>query len=352
MALVGTINSSNDFGLKNRIINGAMVIDQRNAGASVTPTTNATYVVDRWMSGLNQSSKFSVQRVTTAPPGFTNSSLITSLSAYSSVAADFLYYAHKIEGLNCGDLGFGTVDAKTVTVSFWVRSSLSGNFSVRLVNSSFNRSYVTTYTINSTNTWEYKTVTIPGDTTGTWSTNTDSGIELTFDLGSGSTYTTSSTNSWQAAANIKASGAVSLLATNGATLNITGVQLEKGSTATSFDYRPYGTELQLCQRYYHYLGGDTPYQSINTCVYYGTGDAVGFFRHPVEMRGIPTIAKTGSWTALGGGGSAGQTVSADQNGPKTTQLGFTGGSSGTSGQGTTLRGNNDSTLRVTFNAEL
>lgn len=134
-------------------------------------------------------------------------------------------------------------------------------------------------------------------------------------------------------------------------VRIANCQLELGSVATSFEKRPLAMELAMCQRYYHYLGGDTPYQSINTCVWYGSTDAVGFFRHPVEMRGIPTIAKTGNWATLGGGGSASQTVNADQNGRKTTQLGFSGGSGGTSGQGTTLRGNNDSSLRVTFNAE-
>jgi hypothetical protein len=134
-------------------------------------------------------------------------------------------------------------------------------------------------------------------------------------------------------------------------IRIANCQLELGSVVTPFEKRPLAMELAMCQRYYHSLGGDTPYQSINTCVYYSTSEAVGFFRHPVEMRATPVIAKTGNWSALGGGGAAGATVNADQNGPKTTQLGFAGGSSGTSGQGTTLRGNNDSNLRVTFNAE-
>jgi hypothetical protein len=130
------------------------------------------------------------------------------------------------------------------------------------------------------------------------------------------------------------------------------VQLEVGSTATSFDYRPYGTELNLCYRYYYQLGGDTAYQSINTVAWYTTADGVGYFSYPVTMRIPPNISKTGTWVTLGGGGTVGQTLSADQLGNKTVQLGFNSGSGGTSGQASTLRANNDTSLRVTFNAEL
>jgi len=134
-------------------------------------------------------------------------------------------------------------------------------------------------------------------------------------------------------------------------IRIANCQLELGSVATSFEKRPLSMELQMCQRYFHSLGGDTAYQSINTCVYYSTTESVGFFRHPVEMRGIPVISKTGNWTVLGGSGSVGQSVSADQVGPKTVQFGFYGGASGVSGQATTLRVNNDLNFRLTFNAE-
>jgi hypothetical protein len=136
------------------------------------------------------------------------------------------------------------------------------------------------------------------------------------------------------------------------TVDFAQVQVEEGSIATPFEQRPIGVELALCQRYFHSLGGDTAYQSINTVVWYGSTDAAGFFRHPVQMRVAPTIGKTGDWTLLGSGGTVSQTINADQNGPKTTQFGFSGGSGGTSGQATLIRVNNDNNFRLTFSAEL
>jgi hypothetical protein len=240
-------------GFKNRIINGAMVIDQRNAGASVTPTTNFTYTVDRWVAGLIQSSKFSVQQnagSVTPPAGFTNYLGITSLSAYSVTSTDYFNINQFIEGFNWADLGFGTANAQTVTLSFWVRSSLTGTFGGVLANSAGSRAYPFTYTISSANTWEQKTVTIAGDTTGTWVGATNGiGARLWISLGTGSSFATTA-GAWAAGNYVAPTGATSVVGTNGATFYITGVQLEKGSTATSFDYRPYGTELALCQRYF------------------------------------------------------------------------------------------------------
>jgi hypothetical protein len=270
LAQLGNAYADGALSNRNKIINGAMTIDQRNAGAAVTPTSNAQYVLDRWMPALSVASKYSVQRTAaSAPIGFSHATLITSLSAYSPLAADFLYYAHKIEGHNVADLNWGTANAAKITVSFWVRSSLTGVFSVRLVNSGFDRSYVTTYTINSADTWEKKTITVSGDTSGTWDTTNGSGIELSFDLGSGSNWTTSSANSWQAASNIKLTGSVSLVGTNGATWYVTGVQLEAGDTATPFEHRSYGQELALCQRYFE--------KSYNTDVVPGTATFTGVF---------------------------------------------------------------------------
>jgi|SanBayMetagenome_1026888.scaffolds.fasta_scaffold19123_2 hypothetical protein len=237
---------------KNRIINGAMVIDQRNAGASVTITSNSTYTLDRWVANMNQASKFSVQQnagSVTPPAGFTNYLGVTSLSAYSIGSSDILAMSHNIEGLNVADFAWGTANAKTVTLSFWVRSSLTGTFGGALRNSATNRSYPFTYTINSVNTWEYETITIPGDTSGTWLTNNDIGIRIAFGLGVGSSVS-GTAGSWSGSNLWSATGATSVVGTNGATFYITGVQLEVGSQATSFETRSYGTELALCQRYY------------------------------------------------------------------------------------------------------
>jgi hypothetical protein len=244
-ALTGT---SGITGFKNRIINGGMVIDQRNAGASTTPTANGTYNLDRWRASLSQASKFSIQQSSTVPSGFTKSIICTSLSAYTVGASENFNIQQCIEGFNIADLGWGSAGASTVTLSFWVRSSLTGTFGGSLRNNDYNRSYPFSYTISSANTWEQKTVTIAGDTTGTWNTDSNGGLWATFSLGAGSSVSGTS-GAWAATNYASATGATSVVGTNGATFYITGVQLEKGSTATSFDYRPYGTELALCQRY-------------------------------------------------------------------------------------------------------
>jgi hypothetical protein len=242
------VSSSGLYGFKNRLINSAMVIDQRNAGASVTPTAEG-YTLDRWKARLSQSSKYSVQQVTTAPAGFNNSIKVTSLSAYTVGSGELFCLQQPIEGYNIADLGFGSANAKTITVSFWVQSSLTGTFGGALNNSGGSRSYPFSYTISSANTWEQKTVTIVGDTSGTWLTTNGEGLSIFFSLGTGSTLS-GTAGSWSGSTYVSVTGATSVVGTNGATFYITGVQLEKGSTATSFDYRPYGTELALCQRYF------------------------------------------------------------------------------------------------------
>ena len=239
---------SNNTTFRNRIINGAMVIDQRNAGASVTPTTG-TYTLDRWRAYQNVAGKFTVQQSSTAPAGFTNSTLITSTSAYTASGTDLFLFMEYIEGYNVADLGWGTANAQTVTLSFWVRSSLTGTFGGALVNSAENRNYPFTYTISSANTFEYKTITIAGDTSGTWLKTNGLGMEVNFGIGAGSTYS-GTAGAWAAGAKFTATGATSVVGTNGATFYITGVQLEAGTTASPFEYRSYGTELALCQRYF------------------------------------------------------------------------------------------------------
>ena len=284
------------FGFKNRIINGDMRIDQRNAGASVTPT-NGQYLVDRFAAGVSQASKLTAQQSTTAPAGFTNSLVVTSSSAYSITSTDQFFLYQPIEGLNCADLAWGTASAATVTLSFWVRSSLTGTFGGAVSNNANDRSYPFSYTINAANTWEQKSVTISGDTTGTWLTNTSAGLKVFWSLGIGST-NSGTAGAWAGANYKSATGATSVVGTNGATFYITGVQLEKGSTATSFDYRPYGAELALCQRYYQQL----MYEDSNSANYFfrtysnaaqnQTNSLVSF---PVQMRATPTGTVKGTF---------------------------------------------------------
>ena len=293
----GTGTTTGYYGFKNRIINGAMVIDQRNAGASVTPAAS-DYTLDRWRAVMSAASKYSVEQTITgvaAPVGFTDYLGVTSTSAYTVLTGDFFTIDQRIEGFNTADLGWGSANAQTITLSFWVRSSLTGTFGGSLQNSAGNRSYPFTYTISSANTWEQKSITIAGDTTGTWLTTNGIGIRLSLGLGAGSTYS-GTAGSWSANNYLSATGAVSVVGTNGATFYITGVQLEKGSTATSFDYRPYGTELALCQRYYYqYTGNASTQTPIAPAFLASTVSAQGLLQFPVPMRAAPT--QTGSAVA-------------------------------------------------------
>jgi hypothetical protein len=237
---------------RNRLINGNMAIDQRNAGASVTQTAALGYCLDRFYLFGSVTSKFTVQQnaaSVTPPSGFSNYLGATSSAATSVGSGDTYFIGQRIEGLNTADLAWGTASAASVTLSFWVRSSLTGTFGGSIRNSAQNRSYPFTYTINSANTWEKETITIAGDTSGTWLSTNGIGIDINFNMGTGSTLS-GTAGAWAASNFTSATGATSVVGTNGATFYITGVQLEKGSTATSFDYRPYGTELALAQRYY------------------------------------------------------------------------------------------------------
>ena len=317
------VSSSGLYGFKNRIINGAMVIDQRNAGANVTPTTG-TYTLDRWRAYQNVAGKFTVQQSSTAPAGFTNSTLITSTSAYTASGTDLFLFMQYIEGYNVADLGWGTANAQTVTLSFWVRSSLTGTFGGALVNGAEDRNYPFTYTISSANTFEYKTITIAGDTSGTWLKTNGLGMEVNFGIGAGSTYS-GTAGAWAAGAKFTATGATSVVGTNGATFYITGVQLEKGSTATSFDYRPYGTELALCQRYYEKTYDIETAPATNTTTgrmnysasSEGNTNFITDINFKVTKRAAPTLTAyqtggtAGSWTYEKSGASGTNAVTFD-----------------------------------------
>ena len=250
----GTGSATNATGFKNRIINGAMVIDQRNAGAQITPANN-DYAVDRWQASVSQTGKMTTQQVSTvAPVGFSHSIKVTSTSAYSVLSGDYFMFNYKIEGFDTADLHFGSANAQTFTVSFWVYSSLTGTFGGCINNNAGTRFYPFSYAISSANTWEHKTVTVAADTSGTWIGATNGiGLYLRLTLGAGSSVSQTA-GVWTGSTGLSVTGATSLVGTSGATWYVTGVQLEKGSTATSFEYRPYGTELMLCQRYFEVCG--------------------------------------------------------------------------------------------------
>jgi hypothetical protein len=348
--------AASPFSLKNRIINGDMVISQRNGTTAITPT-GGTFTVDRWAFYFSQASKFTIQQnqnSVTPPAGFTNYLGFTVASAVSIGAGDYFTLEQPIEGFNVADLGWGTANARTVTLSFWARSSLTGTFGGALYNSAGTYSYAFNYTISAANTWEYKTITITGPTTGTFSTNNTASFIVTYSLGVGSTY--SGTAGTWAASNLRnATGSVSVVGTAGATFYITGVQLERNTTATPFEWLPISTELALCQRYFQVLGkglnGSPAYQIYSILTYEASATAWGTVPLKVTMRTQPTTVYSGTFTTSYGiqGPLLNDT---NQSGPDNGVIGWAAGSGGTTGYSTYLRASNSTTAFISFSAEL
>jgi hypothetical protein len=305
--LYGVAAPANSMGFRNRIINGDMRIDQRNAGAAVTAPSGVIYALDRWAFLSSQASKYTVQQNAggiTPPNGFSKYQGITSLSAYTVTSTDYNFLIQLIEGFNGSDLVWGTAAAQTVTLSFWARSSLTGTFSGSVRNGPSTRSYVFSYTISSANTWEFKTFTIAGDTSGSWPSDNSGWGGVTFCLGSGSTRL-GAAGSWQTADLDGVTGTTSVVGTNGATFYITGVQLEAGSVASPFERRDYGRELMMCQRYFN-----------RAFFYVTTASAPIQTFFPVVMRLTPAISGGGAGFAASSTSAStlicSQTTPADQ----------------------------------------
>jgi len=348
--------AASPYTLKNRIINGDFRIDQRNAGASITPT-NGQFSVDRWACFLSQSSKYTVQQdagAVTPPAGFNNYLGVTSSSAYTVGSAEWFGIAQRIEGFNIADLGWGTANAKTVTLSFWVRSSLTGTFGGSLNNNGFNYNYPFSYTISAANTWEYKTVTIPGPTAGTWLSTNGLGVQVHFGLGLGSTFSATA-GSWVATSNIlSATGATSVVGTSGATFYITGVQLEQNTSATPFERRLYGQELANCQRYFQLIvsGLDKP---IAVGDYYTATQVEAVLQTKVTMRTAPTLSSTTGTNyyraARNGGTDTFNSLTGDISFENALLVYNASEASGTAGHGTRLETSSASAF-LAFQAEL
>jgi hypothetical protein len=294
-------------GFRNRIINGDMRIDQRNAGASVTIDANAIiYAVDRWYGRAQAADGvFTLQQDSSVPAGFTKSLKAIVTTADASIGSTQLYrIEQRIEGFNIADLGWGAASAQTVTLSFWVRSSLTGTFGGSVSNSAADRFYPFGFAISAANTWEYKTITITGDTSGTWLTDNGTGINISWSLGTGSDRL-GTPGAWVSTQTQGVTGQTQLISTSGATFYITGVQLEAGSVATPFERRPYSTELQLCLRYYYKVAGDA-YLTVGGWSS-STATMVTITPFPVQMRTRPSaLEQTGTAAnyRIVGGGSA------------------------------------------------
>jgi len=303
------------LGSRNMVINGAMVFDQRNGAAAISSLVQyTTYTLDRWQYYSDQAGKFSFQQnqsSVTPPVGFTKYLGLTSLSAYSPGTNETVSISQHVEGFNSAQLNWGTSNAKTVSLSFWVRSSLTGTFSGVLAGG---QNYIYTYAISSANTWEYKTITVPGSTTGTWNTGNTSGVRVFFTLGYGSGQV-GTANAWQSA-DFAASGSVQVVGTSGATFQITGVQLEVSPTgeATPFEHRSYGEELAACQRYTYVIDGPTGGDRVGQAFISAARTAIVNINFPVVMRAKPTLEGTASPVTINDNATADNSTSIALNG--------------------------------------
>ena len=345
---------SNNVTMRNRIINGAMVIDQRNAGASVTNSAAAyVYSVDRIKAYGTSGSIFTIQQnagSVTPPAGFTNYVGVTVIASTSPTGTQQYFMGQTVEGYNVADIGMGTANAKALTVSFWVYSSLTGTFGGALQTGSGSCPF--SYTISSANTWTYVTViTNPNTTVTPTSTTTNLGVWVLFDLGSGSSLNGGTSGTWSNNGYNSPTGATKLVSTNGATFYITGVQLEAGTTASPFEYRQYGAELALCQRYCFKMSPTTSYGP------YGMGHGTGTtnFRTLIKtaqtMRAQPSLSFSAANTFQWSFGNVLTAISAAEYGVDAFSIGCD-----TTGVATNnaylLTSANNTTSSITASAEL
>ena len=346
------------LGFRNKIINGNMAISQRGTSAISNLGQVNTYGTDRWHAYGSATSKMTITQSTTNPTGqgFSNSTLITSSAATTPDSGHFYGVRQYIEGFNMADLAWGTAGAKPIVISFWVRSSITGTYSLTLFNSGNNRTLISTYTISAVDTWEKKTVYInAGETTGTWETGNGIGTSVWFDLGSG-TAANGTANVWNTSLLTRTSGSVNWIGTSGATFYITGVQLEQNYQPTPFEQRPIGVELALCQRYFHSSNAARATSGMS----FNSTSAYVRINHPVEMRSSPTVTIAGTNFRISDDYSLGYIsasptiVGADDwtnnQSARTSIGGFTGLTTGRFVSGE-MRGTTDS-ARLNFSAEL
>lgn len=350
-----SLGAGNASAMKNRIINGAMQVAQYG-GAITNNGSGATvaFSVDRWAMYGSSSSKFTGQQSGgTTLAGFNKWLYLASTAATTVGASDYYEIYQRIEGLNVADLGWGTASAKSITLSFWVIGSVAGTYGGSITNGANNRSYPFTFTV--TNNWSQVSVTIAGDTSGTWATDNSTGLSLYFGLGVGSTYS-GTAGSWASALYLSATGATNFVSTNAANLSITGVQLEVGSSATGFEYRQYQQELALCQRYYYKWIPTTIASYFLNSMNFNTTTTYGVCVLPTLMRTTPTLTTSGTATDYGGYSAASSLISnsvptIDISNAQTPSLGFYFASGLTAGNAG-IMGSKTTNGFLGFNAEL
>lgn len=291
-AQVGALSPYVFKGMRNRLINGTLVFDSRNGGVAVSVAAGTTkFGPDRWYgTSIAGGGVFSIQVLTTGtlPTGFGQFVRIAVTTAKGAlVASDAHAFCQAVEGYHWRDMAYGTANAVSAVLSFWVRSSIAGTYSVSLNNSALVNSYATTYSVSIANTWEYKSIVIPGSTIGTWSITNTTAIGVRFDLGAGSTINGATPNTWTGVSKCVVAGSTSLIGTNAATLDFAGVQLEPGAVVTPYEYRMAAAEQPMINRYY----ASSQFSYLGTSTIGATeGGHVMLFSPP---RGTPTITRTG-----------------------------------------------------------
>ena len=359
-AETGTVvtTASPSLGRRNLIINGAMQVFQR--GSSVN--THNAFAVDRFQLQLDSTDQLaiSLNQDSDAPAGYSYSSKITINTAETAIASDEKALIRTcLEGNTIAHLGWGTSDAEAVNLSFWVKSSATGTYSAVLVwgsSGANQRSYTGQYTINTANTWERKTISVPADTDGTYSleTGTGRGIQIRWTFGAGSAETTGTANAW---ASVNTSGASTddeFITTANATWQITGVQLEVGSVATPFEHRSYGEELALCQRYFFRSQGTEAYTAHGLGANFDGDTSDLFIHYPVPMRARPDITFSGTVSFHRGAGTNTNVTNMGDAGGSTTCsfIRCDHGNVFTTGDAVYCINNNDASGEISFNAEL
>jgi len=337
-AYIGAVNDGPLSGFRNKIINGDMRVDQRNNGASVSVTGdgfgNRQFPVDRFNIQKNSTCVISGIQTSDVPTGqsFSNALRAQVTTADATIAAgDYAFISHRFEGYNVADLHYGTANAKTATLSFWVKSSISGTYCVSLTNYADSRGIPINYSINSPDTWEYKTITISGDTTGTWEKTNSGGMNMAWTLGAGTDYQATN-NTWTGSVELATSSQTQWISTLNATFYLTGVQLEAGTVATPFERRSYGQELSLCRRYFQRIY-DPPMRGVGTGGTNGGASRLCLFFSDT-MRALPTLTISGTFTFWNGAATqtGGTLAGYFQGGPDGMDLDITISGAFTQGQ--------------------